>query len=142
MCTRCRSPIRLLLANAGQESDLFLRSLSRRDPTFAAPGFLEIANGVNPFYDEFADIIASFYREVADRTDKAQAFADIVASDEFSVLGSIDYVNSPRHKVYADVAATKRTLKRLRRRMGWSPIRADEMKPGLRAGRASLRSTE
>ena len=97
-----------LLGDAGQESDLFLRSLSRRDPTFAAPGFLEIANGVNPYYDEFADIIASFYREIAERTDKARAFADIVASNEFGVLGSIHYVNSPRHKVYADTDATGR----------------------------------
>ena len=126
-----------LLGNAGQESDLFLRSLSRRDPTFAAPGFLEIANGVNPFYDEFADIIASFYREIADRTAKAQAFADIVASNEFGVLGSIHYVDSPRHKVYADVDATRRALKRLRHRMGWTPLQADAMKPPVRQASAA-----
>ena len=114
------------------ESDLFLRSLSRRDPTFAAPGFLEIANGVNPYYDEFADIIASFYREIAGRTDKARTFADIVASDEFSVLGSIHYVDSPRHKVYADTDATRGALKRLRRKMGWPPLTPQDMKPPAR----------
>jgi hypothetical protein len=121
-----------LLGDAGQESDLFLRSLSRRDPTFAAPGFLEIANGVNPYYDEFADIIASFYREIAGRTDKARTFADIVASNEFSVLGSIHYVDSPRHKVYADTDATRGALKRLRRRMGWPPLTPQDMKPPAR----------
>lgn len=132
-----------LIGDANQESDLFLRSLSRRDPTFAAPGFLEIANGVNPYYDEFADIIANFYRELAGRTAKAQAFAEIVASGDYDVLGSIAYVDSPRHKVYANVAATQRALKRLRRKMGWSPIRADEMRPGSGAiARASPHTVE
>ena len=120
MCTRLFADP-ALIGDANQESDLFLRSLSRRDPTFAAPGFLEIANGVNPYYDEFADIIANFHRELAGRTAKAQAFAGIVASREYDVLGSIAYVDSPRHKVYANVAATQRALKRLRRKMGWSP---------------------
>jgi Flavin-binding monooxygenase-like len=118
-----------LIAAGSEESDLFLRCFSKRDPTFAAPGFLEIANGVNPYFDEFADIIANSFREMAADSSGAKAFADIVASDQYGVLGSIRYVDSPRHHVYVDTAAVRRSLQRLRRRMGWKPLVEAEMRP-------------
>jgi hypothetical protein len=122
-----------LITNGSEESNLFLRTFSRRDPTFAAPGFIEIANGVNPYFDEFADIIANFHHELAGKTAKARAFADLISSADDGVLGSIAYVDSPRHKVYADVAATRRSLKRLRREMGWAPLDANAMRPSALA---------
>ena len=117
-----------LIANGSEESDLFLRTFCRRDPTFAAPGFLEIANGLNPYFDEFADIIANVYREMSAGTAKAKAITEIVASGGYGVVGSIDYVDSPRHKVYADGVATRHSLNRLRRRMGWAPLSDNDMK--------------
>ena len=118
-----------LLAKDGEESDLFLRCFSRRDPSFAAPGFLEIANGVNPYLDEFADIIANAFRDMATGGNKAKEFAGIVRSDEYGVIGSVRYVESPRHRVYVDTVAVRRSLKRLRRRMGWAPLVDAAMRP-------------
>jgi hypothetical protein len=60
---------------------------------------------------------------------KAREFTDIVASDDYSVLGSVRYVDSPRHRVYVDTAAVRRSLKRLRRRMGWAPLVDAAMRP-------------
>ena len=120
-----------LLASGDHESDLFLRSISRRDPTFAAIGFIEINGGVYPFYDQFADIIASFHHERAMKSPMATTFVDIVRSGLYDVSGSIDYVDSPRHKVYANVLASMRALKKLRKHMRWSAPRADDMKPQL-----------
>lgn len=118
-----------LIAGDGRESNLFLRSISRKDPSFAAIGFIEINGGVYRFYDEFADIIANAFRERAAKTAKADRFDGIARSGAFDVSGSVNYVDSPRHKVYANVMATTRMLKRLRRKMGWKPLDADAMKP-------------
>jgi len=125
-----------LLASAGQESNLFMRSISRLDPTFAAIGFIEINGGVYPFYDQFADVIASYHKERAAGSPKAAEFETIVRSGQYDVSGSIDYVDSPRHKVYANVLTSMRALKKLRRRMGWAAPRAEEMKPLASSNRA------
>lgn len=122
-----------LLANESHESDLFLRTISRRDPTFAAIGFIEINGGVFPFYDEFADILAEFHRERQALSPMATVFVDIVRSGLYDVSGSIDYVDSPRHKVYANVLASMKALKKLRRRMGWKAPRAEDMRPDAKA---------
>ncbi len=118
-----------LVSNAGRESNLFLRSISRADPSFAAMGFIELNGGVWPFYDQFADIIAAYHAERAAGTPKAAAFEAIVKSGELEVAGPIDYVDSPRHKVYANAQTSMKVLARLRRRMGWAAPRAETMAP-------------
>lgn len=118
-----------LLAGDGQESNLFLRSISRADTTFAAIGFIEINGGVYPFYDQFADIIASYYEEMRLGGYRAVKFATMVRSGQYDVSGAVDYVDSPRHKVYANVLAAMRVLKKIRREMGWKKLRPDDLEP-------------
>lgn len=134
-----------LLATGEHESDLFMRTISRRDPTFAAIGFIEINGGVYPFYDQFADILASFHRERAASSPMATVFVDLVRSGLYDVSGSIAYVDSPRHKVYANVLTSMKALKKLRRRMGWKAPSADQMKPvgeTVAAGAIALQPAE
>lgn len=118
-----------LIASEGHELDLFLRSLSRRDPTFAAIGFVEVNGSVNPIYDQFADIIASYLAERKAGSPKAAEFEALAKSGAYDVSGAVNYVNSPRHTVYANVAASLRAVKRLRRRMGWPTPRENDMHP-------------
>lgn len=118
-----------LLENEGEESDLFLRTISRKDPSFAAMGFIEINGGVYQFYDQFADVLANYLREKAAGTAKARQFEDVVASGAYDVLGAVDYVDSPRHRVYANVMASTRMVTKLRRRMGWKQLAEETMRP-------------
>ena len=111
-----------LLANGGEESNLFMRTISRKDPTFCAVGFIEINGGVYSFYDEFNDLAANYYRELRDGSEKAKTFADLVRSGKHDVAGNVDYVDSPRHHVYANVLESMRQVKKVRRTMGWKPI--------------------
>lgn len=118
-----------LLANAGQESNLFLRSISRVDTTFAAIGFIEINGGVYPFYDQFADIIAAHYSDLATGSDRARSFESMVKSGRHDVAGAVTYVDSPRHKVYANVLAAMRVIRKIRREMGWKKLKAEDLAP-------------
>lgn len=111
-----------LLANNGEESNLFMRTISRQDPTFSAIGFVEINGGVYPFYDEFNDLVANYYREMKEGSSKAEKFADIVRSGDYDVSGNVNYIDSPRHHVYANVLESIRQVKKVRRAMGWKPI--------------------
>ncbi len=111
-----------LLSNSGEESNLFMRTVSRKDPTFSAVGFIEINGGVYPFYDEFNDLVANYYNELKNGTDKAGKFADIVRSGKYDVSGKVNYVDSPRHHVYANVLESMRQVKRVRKDMGWKAI--------------------
>ncbi len=75
---------------------------------------------VYPFYDQFADIVAQFHRERAAASPMATVFVDIVRSGLYDVSGSIDFVDSPRHKVYANVLTSMKALKKsCAARMGW-----------------------
>ncbi|MGD9914915.1 MAG: flavin-containing monooxygenase [Rhizobiaceae bacterium] len=126
-----------LIASNGVESDLFLRSLSRRDPTFGAIGFVEVNGSVNPIYDEFSDVIAAYLAERKAGSAKAAEFERIARSGAYSVAGAVNYVDSPRHHVYANVAASLKAVKKLRRRLGWRAPRADEMRPPSAAKKAA-----
>lgn len=125
-----------LLRSETQESDLFMRTISRRDPTFAAIGFIEINGGVYQFYDQFADVVANYYRERAAGSPKAKRFEEIIKSGAYDVSGAVNYVDSPRHKVYANVLSSMRMLRKLKRRMGWTELRAEQMSPALNTTRA------
>lgn len=117
-----------LLNNAGEESNLFMRTISRMDPTFSAAGFIEINGGVFPFYDEFNDIVANYYHDLADGSPRAAKFEAIVRSGDYDVSGKVAYVESPRHHVYANVLETLRQVKKLKRAMGWKPLIEAEMR--------------
>ena len=111
-----------LLSNNGEESNLFVRTISRQDPTFSAVGFVEINGGVYRFYDEFNDLAANYFRELKDGSSKAEKFADIVRSGKYDISGKVNYVESPRHHVYANVLESVRQVKKVRGEMGWKPI--------------------
>ncbi|MEX0347528.1 MAG: flavin-containing monooxygenase [Rhizobiaceae bacterium] len=128
-----------LLDNSGEESNLFMRTISRKEPTFSAVGFIEINGGVYQFYDEFNDVAANFFRDLADGSPKAAQFEAIVKSGAYDVSGKVAYVESPRHHVYANVLESMKQVKKLKRKMGWkrlvdSEMRPETDKPRLRAG--------
>ncbi len=127
-----------LLANDGEESNLFMRTFSRKDPTFTCGGFIEINGGVYQFYDEFNDIAANYFRDMADGNPRARRFEEIVRSGAYDVSGRVNYVESPRHHVYANVLETARQVKKLKRALGWKPLVDAELRPAatLAAGAA------
>jgi len=109
--------------------DLFMRTILRNEPTLASIGFIEINGGVYRFYDEFADVVANFYADLKAGSTRADKFRDIVKSGQYDVSGAVDYVDSPRHKVYANVLESARQVKKLRRKMGWSAIKNKDFLP-------------
>ena len=109
--------------------DLFMRTILRKEPTFASIGFIEINGGVYRFYDEFADIVANFYHNLKEGNGKADKFTEIVKSGKYDVAGSVNYVDSPRHEVYANVLAASKYVKKLRRKMGWRTLREADLRP-------------
>ncbi len=117
-----------LLNNSGEESNLFMRTISRKDPTFSAAGFVEINGGVYQFYDEFNDIVANYYRDLAGNSPRAAKFEEIVRSGAYDVSGNVSYVESPRHHVYANVLQSARQVKKLKRAMGWKRLVESEMR--------------
>ena len=129
-----------LLNNAGEESNLFMRTISRKDPTFSAAGFVEINGGVYQFYDEFNDIVANYYRDLADGSPRAKKFEEIVRSGAYDVSGRVHYVESPRHHVYANVLESAKQVKKLKRAMGWKPLVDAEMRaPAVLAARPAMK---
>jgi len=111
--------------------DLFMRTLLRSDPSLASIGFIEINGGVYRFYDEFADIVANYYRDIKDGNEaKVDKFVGIVKSGDFDVSGAVNYVDSPRHEVYANVLASAREVKKLRKKMGWKSLRDADLAVG------------
>ncbi len=129
-----------LLSNSGEESNLFMRTVSRKDPTFAAAGFVEINGGVYQFYDEFNDIVANYYRDLADDSPRAKAFEGIVRSGTYEISGKVSYVESPRHHVYANVLETAKQVKKLKRTMGWKPLDDTEMRaPAVLAAEPAMK---
>jgi hypothetical protein len=118
-----------LLDHDGKESDLFMRTISRADPTFCAIGFIEINGGVYPFYDDFNDLAATYFAAKAAGSADADKFEAIVRSGEYDVAGNVHYVDSPRHHVYANVLESLRQLKRVRRALGWKPLKDADLKP-------------
>lgn len=120
-----------LLADDG----LFLHTISRKDPTLAVLGYLEINAGAYPYFDHFADIIAHFYADLAAKRPRADQFRQLVEVGAYELGGSIAYVDSPRHKSYANTQAFKKVTARLRRAMGWPALRDDDMRPATIAAR-------
>lgn len=104
---------------AGARTNLFLRTFSRRYPTFMALGLIETNGGIFPFYDQFADIGACYFSHLASGDPSARKFEVIAQSGDLDVAGPVTYVDSPRHKVYANVQATAKALNRLRKTLGW-----------------------
>ncbi len=117
-----------LLNNSGEESNLFMRTISRKDPTFSAVGFVEINGGVYQFYDEFNDLVANYYRDLADGSPRVAKFEQIVRSGAYDVAGKVNYVESPRHHVYANVLESMKQIKKLKRAMGWKRLVDGEMR--------------
>lgn len=123
-----------LLENGGEESNLFMRTFSRADPTFCPTGFVEINGAAFPVYDEFSDIAALYFAEKAKGSEKAREFEEIVRSGRHDVSGQVDYVESPRHHVYANVLETARQVKALKRALGWPGLGRAELKPASAGG--------
>ena len=111
--------------------DLFMRTILRSDPSLASIGFIEINGGVYRFYDEFADIVANYYSDLKDgNSEKVKNFQDIVKSGQFDVSGAVNYVDSPRHQVYANVLESAKQVKKLRKKMGWKALRDADLAVG------------
>jgi len=111
--------------------DLFMRTLLRSDPSLASIGFIEINGGVYRFYDEFADIVANYYSDLKDdNAANVQAFEEIIKSGSFNVSGKVNYVDSPRHEVYANVLESARQVKKLRKKMGWKSLKVADLAVG------------
>ena len=109
--------------------DLYMNLVSRTDPTLYALGYMETNGGAYKLFDQMADLIV---RTIMARSSGATTAMDqIIRTDRPDLSGGIHFVGSDRHSTYVEIAAYRKHMARLRKRLGW-PDLTDGMYDRLR----------
>lgn len=117
----------------GSRPRLYMNLFSRRQLSLMGMGFMETDGGAYKLFDEMANVVA---QHAADRLrDPARAARfDAIKAEDPDLSGGVKYLSSDRHGNYVQHDAYLAELRRLRRRMGWQDVRAEDFAPPLNRG--------
>ncbi len=103
--------------NAGHP-ELYLNLFHRSLAGLSVLGFIEFASAAYQRFDEMAQMLVmdANIRETGVGLD---AWTRMKAEDRPNLRGAMNYVNSPRHANYVEVATYRRVLTELRAQFGW-----------------------
>ena len=120
----------------GSRPRLYMNLFSRRQPALMGMGFMETDGGAYKLFDEMANVVA---QHAADRLrDPARAARfDAIKPEEPDLSGGVKYLASDRHGNYVQHDAYLAELRRLRKRMGWQDVRAEDFAAQLNRSAAS-----
>jgi cation diffusion facilitator CzcD-associated flavoprotein CzcO/amino acid transporter len=115
--------------------ELYLNIFHRQLQGLSVVGFVEFASAGYQRFDEMAQMVAmdAYIRQSGIGLSEWTA---LKASDRPNLRGTINYIDSPRHANYVEVATYRRTLGQLREHFGW-PDPDHHLYEPLQAGAAS-----
>ncbi|PJZ68765.1 F420H(2):quinone oxidoreductase [Leptospira perolatii] len=110
----------------GGRPDLYLSLFSRDHEDLYALGYMETDGGAYKMYDEMADLISSYVASKRNGSKSEKKFKQLIEKDHPVLNGGVKYLKIDRNAVYVNKHAYLGYLKKLRRNIGWSPL-----KPGM-----------
>ncbi len=128
--------------------ELYLNIFHRKLRGLSVVGFVEFASAGYQRFDEMAQMAAmdAYIEQSGEGLDD---WTRMKAEDRPNLRGAMNYVDSPRHANYVDVAVYRRTLSEIRERFGWpdpndqlyEALRRVSRAPAPRGARKSTRSS-
>jgi cation diffusion facilitator CzcD-associated flavoprotein CzcO/amino acid transporter len=112
---------------------LYLNIFHRSLQGLSAIGFVEFASAGYQRFDEMAQMAAMDAYITARGGEAAAEWARMKAGDTPNLRGKMNYVDSPRHANYVDVAVYRRALAERREQFGW-PDPSHESYASLKTG--------
>jgi cation diffusion facilitator CzcD-associated flavoprotein CzcO/amino acid transporter len=98
--------------------ELYLNIFHRRLRGLAVVGYVEFASAGYKRFDEMAQMAAlDAYLEHSGNA--GDEWRRMKASDHPNLRGTMEYIDSPRHANYVDVAVYRRVLSEIREKFGW-----------------------
>lgn len=122
----------------GSRPRLYLNLFSRRQPAVMGMGFMETDGGAYKLFDEMANVVAQHAADRLRNPARAARF-DAIKAEDPDLSGGVRYLATDRHGNYVQHDAYLAELGRLRRRMAWQDVRAEDFAP-QRVARAPARA--
>jgi len=102
--------------------DLYMNLFSRETPNLYALGFMETNGGAYKLFDQMADLIARTIVARAKGGADAAAVDKLIATDKPDLTGGIHFVGSDRHATYVEIAAYRKHMNAIRKRLRWPDL--------------------
>ncbi|HUD50961.1 MAG TPA: NAD(P)/FAD-dependent oxidoreductase, partial [Parvibaculum sp.] len=102
--------------------DLYMNLFSRETPNLYALGFMETNGGAYKLFDQMADLIARTIVARAKGGADAAAVDKLIATDKPDLTGGIHFVGSDRHATYVEIAAYRKHMNAIRKRLHWPDL--------------------
>jgi hypothetical protein len=115
-----------------EKPDLYMNVFSREHPALFVLGLAESNVAAYQMFDQLADLIARVLLAQQGEREEARRFANLLKTDRPQLGGGISYVASPRHVGYVDFSAFESHIDRVRRYIGWPPVRPGSYKDVLK----------
>jgi cation diffusion facilitator CzcD-associated flavoprotein CzcO len=101
---------------------LYMNLFSREVPSLYALGFMETNGGAYKLFDQMADLIARTIAARARGGAGAHAVNALIATDAPDLSGGIRFAGSSRHAAYVEIAAYRKHMRKIRKRLGWPDL--------------------
>lgn len=111
---------------------LYMNLFSRKQPSLMGMGFMETDGGAYKLFDEMANVVAQHAADRQRNPERAARF-DMIKQEDPDLSGGVKYLASERHGNYVQHDAYLAELKRLRKRMGWVGVKAEDFAPQQQA---------
>ncbi len=110
----------------GGRPDQYLTLFNREHENLFSLGYMETDGGAYKMFDDMADMIASYVDAKDSGNASAQKMDRLIRTDRPALNGGIRYLASDRHAAYVNKNAYVKYLRRLRKKLGWTGLRADQ----------------
>lgn len=102
--------------------DLYMNLISRDHRELYGMGYMETNGGAYKLFDEMADFTVRAIDARIENGMTAQKLDRLAATDAPDLSGGIHFVASDRHATYVEIAAYRKYMRRLRKKLGWPPL--------------------
>jgi len=106
----------------GDRPQTYLNLFSRDVPNLITLGFMETNSGAYALFDYMAHMVTQYLLDKTRNPQNAAKFETFIKSDAPDLSGGVNYVKSDRHTNYINKAAYMKYLKKMDKRMSWTPL--------------------
>jgi cation diffusion facilitator CzcD-associated flavoprotein CzcO len=102
--------------------DLYMNLISRDHRELYGMGYMETNGGAYKLFDEMADFTVRAIDARNENGMTAQKLDRLAANDAPDLSGGIRFVASDRHATYVEIAAYRKYMRKLRKKLGWPAL--------------------
>jgi len=106
----------------GDRPQTYLNLFSRDVPNLITLGFMETNSGAYALFDYMAHMVTQYLLDKTRNPQNAAQFEALIKSDDPDLSGGVNYVKSDRHANYINKSAYMKYLKKMDKRMKWTPL--------------------